>query len=52
MMKRLKLFFGRCPNCTAKLDDSVHGFEKKYLHCPNGDYCTYDIYAKELKEKI
>jgi hypothetical protein len=50
-LKRLKLFLGRCPNCSAKLDDSVHGFEKKYLHCPNGDYCTYDIYAKEMRER-
>jgi hypothetical protein len=52
MLKRLKLFLGRCPNCTAKLDDSVHGFEKKYLHCHKCQFCTYeDDFRRKLADE-
>jgi hypothetical protein len=41
----------RCPICEAKLDNNFHGLKQRYLHCHKCQFCTYDIYAKEMRER-
>jgi hypothetical protein len=42
---------GLCPICKSKLDGNFHGVNKEYDHCHKCQFCTYDIYAKEMRER-